>query len=130
VNPSERCLAYLVAGRKEFMTFLPEGTQGVVIQPIGSAGVFVAATDTVRGIGRMDQVNIESLNCRSVSRPTKRVRHLNMDRDRVERLSFRSVLKRMQSAHFFSPNCGYESVYLADVNLSAVVALKSKLPWL
>lgn len=38
------------------MEFLPEGTQGVVVQPIGNAGVLVAATDTVRGFGRMDQV--------------------------------------------------------------------------
>eukprot|EP00967_Tisochrysis_lutea_P016535 scaffold18634_cov17-Tisochrysis_lutea.AAC.1 len=41
--------------RREFMTFLPEGTQGVVVQPIGSSGLLVAATDTVRGFGRMDQ---------------------------------------------------------------------------
>ena len=38
------------------MAYLPEGTQGVAMQPIGSSGVLVAATDTVRGFGRMDQV--------------------------------------------------------------------------
>lgn len=38
------------------MAYLPEGTQGVVVQPIGSTGVLVVGTDTVRGIGRMDQV--------------------------------------------------------------------------
>lgn len=38
------------------MKFLPEGTQGVAVQPIGSAGVLIAATDTIRGISRLDQV--------------------------------------------------------------------------
>lgn len=44
------------SGRPEFMKFLPEGTQGVAVQPIGSAGVLIAATDTIRGISRLDQV--------------------------------------------------------------------------
>ncbi|KAF5838919.1 hypothetical protein DUNSADRAFT_2010, partial [Dunaliella salina] len=51
----------LYPGRREFMTFLPEGTQGVVVQPIGSVGLLVAGTDTVRGIGRMDQAWISTI---------------------------------------------------------------------
>jgi len=43
------------------MTFLPEGMQGVVVQPIGSSGLLVAGTDTVRGFGRMDQVCDQAL---------------------------------------------------------------------
>lgn len=50
------CFCDLCVGRKEFITYLPESTQGVVVQPIGTAGVLVTGTDTVRGIGRMDQV--------------------------------------------------------------------------
>jgi hypothetical protein len=40
----------------EFVQYLPEATQGVVVQPIGSQGVLVVATDTQRGISRLDQV--------------------------------------------------------------------------
>ena len=42
-------------GRAEFVSYLPDTTQGVVVQPIGKAGVLVAATDTQRGISRLDQ---------------------------------------------------------------------------
>ena len=43
-------------GRVEFSDYLPEGTQGIVVQPVGKAGVLVAGTDVVRGISRLDQV--------------------------------------------------------------------------
>jgi hypothetical protein len=36
--------------------YLPETTQGVVVQPIGGQGVVVVATDTQRGLSRLDQV--------------------------------------------------------------------------
>jgi hypothetical protein len=36
--------------------YLPENTQGVVVQPIGSQGVLVAGSDTQRGVSRLDQV--------------------------------------------------------------------------
>ncbi|GLC40788.1 hypothetical protein PLESTB_000022600 [Pleodorina starrii] len=45
----------LYPGRPEFTAFLPENTQGVVLQPVGEAGVLVAGTDTVRGFSRLDQ---------------------------------------------------------------------------
>jgi len=44
------------SGRSEFVDYLPDATQGVVVQPVGSRGVLVAATDTVRGFSRLDQV--------------------------------------------------------------------------
>lgn len=44
------------AGRKEFTAFLPEATQGVAVQPVGSQGVLILGTDTVRGLSRLDQV--------------------------------------------------------------------------
>lgn len=44
------------AGRVEFTEHFPENTQGVFIQPVGDEGVLVAATDTQRGFGRLDQV--------------------------------------------------------------------------
>jgi hypothetical protein len=44
------------AGRVEFTEYFPENTQGVLIQPVGDEGVLVAATDTQRGFGRLDQV--------------------------------------------------------------------------
>jgi hypothetical protein len=47
-----------MAGRFEFTDYLPEGTQGVVVQPVGKSGVLIAATDTVRGISRLDQVTV------------------------------------------------------------------------
>ena len=46
----------LCAGRVEFTEYFPENTQGVLIQPVGDEGVLVAATDTQRGFGRLDQV--------------------------------------------------------------------------
>ena len=45
----------LYPGRVEFEGFLPEGTQGVVIQPIGKSGCLIVGTDTVRGISQLDQ---------------------------------------------------------------------------
>lgn len=58
---SRRCIVGLMiiipcAGRLEFTSFLPENTQGVVVQPVGSRGVLIAGCDTVRGVGRLDQV--------------------------------------------------------------------------
>ena len=43
------------AGRLEFLRYLPENTQGVLVQPAGEHGLLVAATDTQRGFGRLDQ---------------------------------------------------------------------------
>ncbi len=40
----------------EFVAYLPENTQGVVVQPIGKQGVLVVGSDTQRGISRLDQV--------------------------------------------------------------------------
>jgi hypothetical protein len=51
-------MAMACAGRLEFTSFLPENTQGVAVQPIGNRGVLIAGTDTVRGIGRLDQVRL------------------------------------------------------------------------
>ncbi|MEW5301669.1 MAG: hypothetical protein WDW36_004514 [Sanguina aurantia] len=45
----------LYPGRKEFTAFLPEATQGVAVQPVGSQGVLILGTDTVRGLSRLDQ---------------------------------------------------------------------------
>lgn len=45
----------LYPGRVEFEGFLPEGTQGVVIQPVGKFGCLIVGTDTVRGISQLDQ---------------------------------------------------------------------------
>ncbi|KAK9819684.1 hypothetical protein WJX72_001075 [[Myrmecia] bisecta] len=42
-------------GRVEFVPYLPENIQGVVVQPIGEDGVLIAATDTQRGFSRLDQ---------------------------------------------------------------------------
>ncbi len=47
---------FLSRGRFEFLDYLPEGTQGVVVQPVGKTGVLVAGTDTVRGFSSLDQV--------------------------------------------------------------------------
>lgn len=46
----------LYPGRAEFVEYLPEATQGVLVQPVGSQGVLVVGCDTVRGISRLDQV--------------------------------------------------------------------------
>lgn len=46
----------ICAGRQEFIGYLPEATQGVIVQPLGSAGVLVVGTDTLRGLSRLDQV--------------------------------------------------------------------------
>jgi len=44
------------AGRVELTSFLPENTQAAIIQPIGSQGVLIAASNTQRGFTRLDQV--------------------------------------------------------------------------
>lgn len=44
------------AGRQEFVQYLPEATQGVIVQPLGGDGVMVVGTDTLRGLSRLDQV--------------------------------------------------------------------------
>ncbi|GLI68176.1 hypothetical protein VaNZ11_012516 [Volvox africanus] len=51
----------LYPGRPEFTSFLPENTQGVVVQPVGDQGVLVAGTDTVRGFSRLDQAWLATL---------------------------------------------------------------------
>lgn len=45
-------------GRVEFTSFLPENTQAAIIQPIGRQGVLIAASNTQRGITRLDQVHL------------------------------------------------------------------------
>lgn len=45
----------LYPGRVEFTSFLPENTQAAIIQPIGSKGVLIAASNTQRGFTRLDQ---------------------------------------------------------------------------
>ncbi|KAL3161340.1 hypothetical protein ABBQ32_010238 [Trebouxia sp. C0010 RCD-2024] len=45
----------LYPGRVEFTSFLPENTQAAIIQPIGSDGVLIAASNTQRGFTRLDQ---------------------------------------------------------------------------
>lgn len=51
----------LYPGRAEFVEYLPDTTQGVVVQPVGSQGVLVAATDTQRGVSRLDQAWIAAI---------------------------------------------------------------------
>eukprot|EP00879_Flechtneria_rotunda_P014711 GHRR01015372.1.p1 GENE.GHRR01015372.1~~GHRR01015372.1.p1 ORF type:complete len:269 (+),score=61.85 GHRR01015372.1:206-1012(+) len=50
----------LYPGRKEFVQYLPEATQGIIAQPIGSSGVLVTGTDTLRGFSRLDQVRLST----------------------------------------------------------------------
>ncbi|KAL3161893.1 hypothetical protein ABBQ38_008980 [Trebouxia sp. C0009 RCD-2024] len=45
----------LYPGRVEFTSFLPQNTQAAIIQPIGSEGVLIAASNTQRGFTRLDQ---------------------------------------------------------------------------
>lgn len=57
-TPMSWFAAYNVhAGRQEFVQYLPENTQGVIVQPLGSSGVLVIGTDTLRGLSRLDQVH-------------------------------------------------------------------------
>ncbi|KAG2424358.1 hypothetical protein HXX76_014567 [Chlamydomonas incerta] len=51
----------LYPGRPEFTAFLPENTQGVMVQPVGNDGVLVAGTDTVRGFSRLDQAWLSTI---------------------------------------------------------------------
>ncbi|KAG2501771.1 hypothetical protein HYH03_000271 [Edaphochlamys debaryana] len=51
----------LYPGRPEFTAFLPENTQGVMVQPVGSDGVLVAGTDTIRGFSRLDQAWLSTI---------------------------------------------------------------------
>lgn len=54
-----KCLRPRVsAGRFEFTAFLPGNTQGVIVRPLGKQGVMIAATDTQRGFGKLDQVSL------------------------------------------------------------------------
>ena len=45
----------------EFLQYLPGNTQGVLVQPAGEHGLLVAATDTQRGFGRLDQARSQGL---------------------------------------------------------------------
>jgi len=51
----------LYPGRAEFVGFLPDNTQAVVVQPIGTGGVLIAGTDTQRGFSRLDQAWMAAL---------------------------------------------------------------------
>ncbi|KAG2452451.1 hypothetical protein HYH02_002693 [Chlamydomonas schloesseri] len=51
----------LYPGRPEFTAFLPENTQGVMVQPVGKDGVLVAGTDTIRGFSRLDQAWLSTI---------------------------------------------------------------------
>ncbi|KAJ9526942.1 hypothetical protein QJQ45_025343 [Haematococcus lacustris] len=51
----------LYPGRAEFVSFLPENTQGVAVQPIADRGVLIAGIDAVRGLGRLDQAWLASV---------------------------------------------------------------------
>ena len=52
------CAAACTAGRAEFVEYLPEATQGVIVQPLGNQGVLVVGTDTLRGLSRLDQASV------------------------------------------------------------------------
>ncbi|BDA41806.1 Protein COFACTOR ASSEMBLY OF COMPLEX C SUBUNIT B CCB4, chloplastic [Coccomyxa sp. Obi] len=51
----------LFPGRVEFTEYLPENTQGILVQPIGEDGLLVCGTDTQRGFGRLDQAWIAAI---------------------------------------------------------------------
>ena len=51
---------FCFAGRLEFTEFLPENTQGVLVQPIGKEGVLIAGTDVLRGFSKIDQVRAQT----------------------------------------------------------------------
>lgn len=51
----------LYPGRQEFVEYLPENTQGVAVQPIGSDGVLIVGSNTQRGISRLDQAWIATI---------------------------------------------------------------------
>jgi len=57
------CALMLMPGRDEFVGYLPEATQGVIVQPVGGEGVLVVATDTLRGLSRLDQVRVQQCWC-------------------------------------------------------------------
>lgn len=59
--PRCRARAPCHAGRQEFVSYLPEATQGVIVQPVGGSGVLVVGTDTKRGLSRLDQVRLRSV---------------------------------------------------------------------
>ena len=52
-------------GRIEFLEYLPTNVQGILLQPIGTQGVLVAATDTIRGFTRLDQVSSTQICARN-----------------------------------------------------------------
>ena len=45
----------LYPGRFEFFTFMPENSQALIVQPLGTEGVLVAACGTQRGFTTADQ---------------------------------------------------------------------------
>lgn len=48
-------------GRVEFTGYLPENTQGLIVQPVGELGVVVVATDAQRAFSRLDQAWVAAL---------------------------------------------------------------------
>ena len=49
----------LSPARLEFRAFMPENTQSMLVQPLGSGnGIMVLGSDTVRGISKRDQVRM------------------------------------------------------------------------
>ncbi len=59
--PSGRISLFSLLGRLEFESYLPEGTQGVAVQPVGKQGILIAGTDTIRGISRLDQAWLSTI---------------------------------------------------------------------
>ncbi|CAK0745940.1 hypothetical protein CVIRNUC_001656 [Coccomyxa viridis] len=60
-SPTYMANLILFPGRVEFTEYFPENTQGILVQPVGDEGVLVAATDTQRGFGSLDQAWIGSI---------------------------------------------------------------------
>eukprot|EP00240_Pyramimonas_obovata_P015391 CAMPEP_0118956834 /NCGR_PEP_ID=MMETSP1169-20130426/61787_1 /TAXON_ID=36882 /ORGANISM="Pyramimonas obovata, Strain CCMP722" /LENGTH=303 /DNA_ID=CAMNT_0006904881 /DNA_START=173 /DNA_END=1084 /DNA_ORIENTATION=+ len=52
----------LFPGRVEFEPVLPYNTKAVLVQPIGSKGVLIAASGTVRGFSRLDQAWLAAMS--------------------------------------------------------------------
>lgn len=46
------------AGAIEFLGYMPQKTQAVVVVPVGETGVLVAGTNTQRGFGNLDRVRL------------------------------------------------------------------------
>ena len=58
LSPADHTRLGNVQGRVEFTEYFPENTQGILVQPVGDEGVLMAATDTQRGFGSLDQVRL------------------------------------------------------------------------